>query len=93
MRRVIAAEKGEELEGDLAEPYKLFHEVTYAVHTWFDHRKHGGYPEMGGYNSQCPFLMADWSTLSLYHSRVEHGIFNSLYTPDNAPPIDSLMGG
>lgn len=81
MKRVVAADKGETIEDELGEPYKLAHEVTYVMHTWLDHRKHGGYPEAGGYNNQCPFLMADWHTMNLYHSRVEKGIFSEIAMP------------
>lgn len=92
MERLIAAEKGEPLKDDLDEPSHLFHEVNYAIRTWLDHRKHGSYPKPGGYDRQDPFLMADWHTLNLYHSRVENGIVTVMKFPKNAPDFSTLMG-
>lgn len=91
MERLIAAEKGEPFKDALDMPSKLSHEVNYAIRTWLDHRKHGSYPKPGGYDRQCPFLMADWHTLSLYHSRVENGDYVSMTLPTDAPDISTLM--
>jgi hypothetical protein len=93
MGRLIAAEKGEDYKGDLDEPHKLLHEVNYVLRTWLDHRKHGTYPKLGGYDEQDLDLMQDWHTLNLYHVRVEHGAVISIKLSEDAPDITTQLGG
>lgn len=92
MQRLIAAEKGEPLKDALDDPSKINHEVNYVIRTWLDHRKHGTYPRLGGYDEQDPDLMLDWHTLNLYHVRVENGVVLHLDTPNNAPDVSEQLG-
>ncbi len=93
MQNLIAAEKGEDIKVNLDDPPKLNYEVNYVIRTWLDHRKHGTYPRLGGYDAQCPFLMEDWHTLNLYHTRVEHGVISLINMPTSGERWESLLEG
>jgi hypothetical protein len=93
MSNLIAVDKGETVPINLDDPPQFHYEINYVIRTWFDHRKHGTYPKLGGYDCQCPFLMADWHTLNLYHTRVEHGITSFLDMPTTGEHVDTLLEG
>lgn len=85
MQLLITAEKGEGLTPDEQEP--LFYPLDYALDTWLEHKAHGAYPDSGSYGDQCPLLMRDWRTLTMYHIRVGRNVFTELVLSDtsNAP--------
>lgn len=94
MQRLIRAEKGQLGDVDLDDPMTFHYPIDYVIRTWLDHRKHGSYPETGGYNDQDPLLMQDWHTMNLYHARVEHGIVQTMtFDTHNAVSLDELAGG
>ena len=92
MGRLVAAEKGKSSDEIPNEPPPFYYDVSYIFRTWLNHRKHGTYPEAGAYNDQCPFLMEDWSNMTLWHIRVEMGVMSSFSMPNNAPEWMSSMG-
>lgn len=92
MDDVVRMDKGEQLEYTSSTPAKLFYDIDYVAQTWLEHKLHHLYPEAGGYNDQCPYLMKDWHTFNLYYSRVAHGDLNAPPLPTNPRPWDSLMG-
>lgn len=93
MRNLVRVEKNEQIDVNLSDPPKLHYEVNYVIRTWLDHRKHGTYPRAGGYDDQCPFLMEDWHTMNLYHTRVEHGIVTIVRVPTTGATWDTLLEG
>jgi hypothetical protein len=91
--RLIAAERGEPFkDDDLPDPPPFYHDVDYVIRTWLDHKEHGSYPEAGGYNDQCEFLMQDWHTMTLYRILIENGGRKSFPLPKAAPPISRVIG-
>lgn len=91
MKRLIAAEKGE------TDPYipgtqpPIYHDVDYVMRTWLEHKIHHTYPEPGGYNDQCEWLMRDWHVVNMYNIRVEHGESSILAMPESGFDWDGLM--
>lgn len=92
MRTLLLAEKGEDTQETPSEQPSFYHDVDYLVRTWLEHRLHHTYPDAGGYNDQCEWLMKDWHVLSMYYIRAEAGVFTAVQIPDNAPDYHTLMG-
>jgi hypothetical protein len=40
----------------------------YVLNTWLDYKRHGLYPEPGGYNNQDMALMDDWGQITLRYN-------------------------
>lgn len=91
MRRLVAAEKGETDPYVPDEQPPFFHDIDYIVRTWLEHKIHHTYPEPGGYNEQCEWLMRDWHVVNMYNVRVEHGEFSAPPIPQNAPNWQSMV--
>ena len=82
MMKLVNAEKGEKIYDIPDEQPPLHYPIDYVLRTWLEHKYYHTYPEAGGYNDQCLFLMADWGTLTMYHIRVENGVFTEIVLPD-----------
>jgi hypothetical protein len=93
LRRLIAAEKGEESDEIPDEQPPFNHDAHYVIHTWLERRLHGIYPEPGGLLDQDAELMADWDALSLWYIRCEKGVYSAPPISENAPSWQGLMGG
>jgi hypothetical protein len=93
MQTLIAAEKGEEIDVNLSDPPQLHYEVNYIIKAWMNYRKHGRYPRAGSLDDQCPFLIEDFHTMNLYHTRVEHGITSTVKIPTSNEGWESLLEG
>lgn len=91
MRRVIAADKGEDNDEIPNEPPFIFEDVDYVIRTWLEHRIHHTYPELGGYNDQDEWLMRDWHVMNVYYSRVAAGVFSAMPLPKQAQDWQTLM--
>jgi hypothetical protein len=91
MKRLIAADKGEEDDDeDLSTlPFKC--DVHYAIKTWLEHRIHHTYPRAGGYDDQDADLMDDWFMLNVYHVRVSKNIISQFAMPTDAPDVSTLI--
>lgn len=92
MSDLVSIDKMEETEREIPPlPPELFHDADYAIRTWLEHRLHHTYPDIGGYNDQCAYLMRDWHSLNIYYLRVYRGEFGAQNIPDDAVPLASVM--
>lgn len=89
---LVSIDKLEDKEREVPPtPGALYYEAEYVIRTWLEHRLHHTYPESGGYNDQCEFLMRDWHAMNVYYSRVYAGHHGESLVPDNAVPLKSIM--
>lgn len=93
MRTLLRAESGKENNDEPPdEQPPFFHEADYVIRTWLEHRMHHTYPDDGGYNSQCSWLMRDWHILSMYYLRAEKGVYSHISMPTGGAEWQTQMG-
>lgn len=95
MRRLVAAEKGEDDETIPDEPPPLIGDAHHALATWMHFRLHHVYPDAGGYNDQDADLMDDWLTLNVWYIRLSIGVevYGNLPPPELFPDVRTMMHG
>lgn len=92
MKALVNAESGKELYDIPDEQPPLYYPLDLVLNTWLEHKMHHVLPESGGYMNQCPYLMRDWRTATMYHIRIEKGVFSAPLIPPAAPSWQNLMG-
>lgn len=80
----MSAEKGEAIEETPDEQPPFHYPIDYVIRVWLEHKYYHNYPEPGGYNDQCPYLMADFHTLTMYHIRVDKNVFTEMMIPNTS---------
>ncbi len=87
---LVKAEKGESAGETPGEQPTFHYPIDYVIRTWIEHKLHHIYPDAGGYNDQCKYLMEDWHTVNMYHIRVAKGELSAQIIDEEAIPLQDL---